>query len=80
MVGPSTRADASLIDSVSEQGPNELDLTMANERGRTNEVIRLGEKQWRSIEASRDNGEKLISGGRALQGARTVSPWLKKCG
>jgi tetratricopeptide (TPR) repeat protein len=80
MVGPSTRADASLIESVSEPAPNELDLTMTNERGRTNEVIRLGDRQWRSMEAARDNGEKLISGGRAMQGARLVSPWLKKCG
>jgi tetratricopeptide (TPR) repeat protein len=80
MIDSSTRADASLIDSATEPAPNELDVAMTNERGRTNEVMRLGYRQWRLMESARDDGERLISGGRATQGARLESPWLKKCG
>ena len=47
MIGPSTRADASLIDSAAEPAPNELDVSMTNDRGRTNELMRLGYRQWR---------------------------------
>ena len=32
------------------------------------------------MESVRDNGEKPIASGRATQGARKESPWLKKCG
>jgi len=80
MTGPATRSDASLIDTAREAGPKELSLSWANEGGRTNVVMRVESRQWRFIESTRENGEKLISGGYATQGARRESPWLKKCG
>ncbi len=80
MIGPSTRADASLINSAVEPALNELDVSMTNDRGRTNELMRLGYRQWRLMKSVRDNGERPIASGRATQGARMESPWLKKCG
>ena len=80
MTAPTARSDASLIDSATEPGPNELGLSLANERGRTNVIVRVESRRWRFMESTRENGEKLISGGRATQGARQESPWLKKCG
>jgi hypothetical protein len=43
-------------------------------------IVRVESRQWRFMESTRENGEKLISDGRATQGARQESPWLKKCG
>jgi tetratricopeptide (TPR) repeat protein len=79
MTGPSTRAEASLIDSATEPVPNELDVTMTDERGKTTEVMSVGYRQWRLLESTRAGGERLIVGGRSTQGARRESPWLKKC-
>jgi peptidylprolyl isomerase len=80
MTGPVTRSEASLIDSASESGSSEVELSMANERGRVNAALRIESHRWRLMESTRENGEKLVSGGRATGGAREELPWLNKCG
>jgi PDZ domain/Tetratricopeptide repeat len=75
-----TASDASVIDAAAEAAPNQLGLSMANARGRVNLVLRIEAGRWRLLESTRDDGAKLVSGGRATQGAREQSPWLNKCG
>jgi tetratricopeptide (TPR) repeat protein len=73
-------SDASVVDAASEAGPSEIGLSMANARERLNLVLRIDGRRWRLMESTRGNGDKLVSGGRATQGAREQSPWLNKCG
>jgi tetratricopeptide (TPR) repeat protein len=80
MTGPSIRSDASLIDSATESGANELALSRTEEQGRINDIIRVEYNEWRLMESTRENGQKLITGGRATQGNRVESPWMRKCG
>jgi len=79
MIGPSRRSDASLIDAASEAAPDELHVSMANERRRVDDSIRIARRQWRVFESVTENGQKLISRGRFTQGARSESLWLQKC-
>jgi tetratricopeptide (TPR) repeat protein len=79
MTGASVRSEAILIDSGTELRPNELSLGWTDEHGRISAIMRIASGRWRLMESTRDNGEKLISGGRTMQGAGSESAWLKKC-
>jgi Tfp pilus assembly protein PilF len=79
MTGATVRSEAILIDSGTELRPNELSLGWTDEHGRISAIMRIASGQWRLMESTRDNGEKLVSGGRATQGAGSESAWLKKC-
>ena len=80
MSGPTTRVDVSVIDSASASGPGELALSLANERRRLYVVVRVEPRRWRLIESTRENGEKLVSGGRTTDSAGEEMPWLNRCG
>ena len=79
MSGPTTRVDLSVIDLASILGPAEVALSIANDRRRLNVVVRAEPRRWRLIELTRDNGEKLVSGGRTTDSAREEMPWLNRC-
>jgi tetratricopeptide (TPR) repeat protein len=73
-----TRVDAHIIDSASEGGPGEIVLSMANDRGRMDSVLRMESGRWRLVEARDANGEQVIAGGRLTANGAEMA-WLAKC-
>ncbi len=79
MIGPTTASDFSIIDSATAREPNEVAISLANQRRRLNIVLRLEPGRWRVWELARENGEKLVAGGQVTDGTRDELPWLNKC-
>jgi tetratricopeptide (TPR) repeat protein len=73
-----TRTDAHIIDSASESGPGEIALSMVNDRGRMNSVLRMQSGRWRLVESRDANGEQVISAGRLTANGKELA-WLAKC-
>lgn len=79
MTSPTTHTDASVIDSASALVPNEIIMSMANERRRLNVRVRVDGGRWRVWETVHENGQRLVSDGRIVEGTRAEMPWLNKC-
>jgi hypothetical protein len=79
MTGPTTRTDASMIDSASVEGPDQLMMSMANERRRLNVRLRVEGGRWQLWESVDQNGQRLVSDGRIAGSAGVEMPWLSKC-
>ena len=79
MTGPTTRSDASVIDSASALVPNEIIMSMANDRRRLNVLVHVDGDRWRLWETVHENGQRLVSGGRIVEGTRAEMPWFNKC-
>jgi hypothetical protein len=77
MVGPTTRAWATIIDQATELGPNEIGWSSIRDGQRSVGVWRLDGnrvRQWRATA----NGKDIISDGKLVASGKEL-PWLNAC-
>jgi tetratricopeptide (TPR) repeat protein len=80
MISQTVRADLYVIDKVADAGAGRIALGMVNERGRIELIMQVEPQQWRVIDGTRENGDKLVSSGRGTGATRDVQAWFRKCG
>ena len=78
MRGEKERFDVSVIDRAELTKPNEITMSMANDKRRLDLVMQIEAKRTRILEVARENGEKIVTGGRLLATSAEL-PWFTKC-
>jgi hypothetical protein len=76
---PETQGQLALADRASETGPNEIVLSWVNDRGRTNNTVRMEPNRFRLWQSANEAGEKFVVDGRETDDNHDTQ-WVQKCG
>jgi hypothetical protein len=74
-----SKSTATVIASASELRPNEIMIRIVFGERHTDVVYRVEGQRFRTLQSTRDNGEKIVVDGRAIEDGLPM-PWLNKCG
>jgi hypothetical protein len=68
-----------IADRASETGANEISISWVNDRGRTNNIVRLERNRFRLWQSASEGGETFVVDGRETDDNHDTV-WIEKCG